>query len=94
MKKVYPIEIIHVFGPTGTNPMFKLVIVIKMADIQCSFYPIHTLHRYDTSPLSPQASIGIAKLLIMALEEEGATTQEAYSKIWMVDSKGLIVTVR
>ncbi|KAH3724943.1 NADP-dependent malic enzyme-like isoform X1 [Dreissena polymorpha] len=41
-----------------------------------------------------EASIGIAKLLIMALEEEGATTQEAYSKIWMVDSKGLIVKDR
>ncbi|KAH3724937.1 hypothetical protein DPMN_050764 [Dreissena polymorpha] len=41
-----------------------------------------------------RASIGIAKLLIMALQEEGATTQEAYSKIWMVDSKGLIVKDR
>lgn len=41
-----------------------------------------------------QASIGIAKLLIMALVEQGATENEAYSKIWMVDSRGLIVKDR
>lgn len=40
-----------------------------------------------------QASIGIAKLLMMALREEGSTEAQAYSKIWMVDSKGLIVKV-
>lgn len=41
-----------------------------------------------------EASIGIAKLLIMALVEQGATESEAYSKIWMVDSRGLIVKDR
>ena len=30
----------------------------------------------------------------MALKEQGSTEEEAYSKIWMVDSRGLIVKVR
>ncbi|WAR07651.1 MAOX-like protein [Mya arenaria] len=41
-----------------------------------------------------EASIGIAKLLIMALEEQGSSRAEAYSRIWMVDSRGLIVKDR
>ena len=41
-----------------------------------------------------QAAIGIANLIVMAMEEEGATAEEALSKIWMVDSRGLIVKVR
>ena len=40
-----------------------------------------------------QASIGIAKLLCMAMEEEGSSPEEARSKIWMVDSKGLLTKV-
>jgi malate dehydrogenase (oxaloacetate-decarboxylating)(NADP+) len=40
-----------------------------------------------------QASIGIAKLMMMAMKEQGLTEQQALSKIWMVDSKGLIVKV-
>ena len=40
-----------------------------------------------------QASIGIAKLLLMAMSEKGLTQEQALSKIWMVDSKGLIVKV-
>ena len=40
-----------------------------------------------------QASIGIAKLLLMAMSEKGLTKEQALSKIWMVDSKGLIVKV-
>lgn len=37
--------------------------------------------------------MGIAHLLVMALEKEGVPTAEAKRKIWMVDSKGLIVKV-
>ncbi|BFZ09944.1 hypothetical protein BsWGS_12983 [Bradybaena similaris] len=41
-----------------------------------------------------EASIGIAQLLSLAMQEEGITKDEADSKIWMVDSKGLITNGR
>lgn len=41
-----------------------------------------------------EASIGIAKLLLMAMKESGMSESEALRKIWMVDSKGLIVKNR
>ena len=40
-----------------------------------------------------QAAMGIAHLLVMALEKEGVPKADATRKIWMVDSKGLIVKV-
>ncbi|RUS72869.1 hypothetical protein EGW08_019375, partial [Elysia chlorotica] len=41
-----------------------------------------------------EASIGIAKLLIKAIIKSGRSEKEAYSQIWMVDSRGLIVKNR
>ncbi|XP_075858524.1 NADP-dependent malic enzyme, mitochondrial isoform X2 [Microcebus murinus] len=41
-----------------------------------------------------EAAMGIAQLLVMALEKEGVPKAEATRKIWMVDSKGLIVKGR
>ncbi|CAB4069166.1 E1.1.1.40 [Lepeophtheirus salmonis] len=37
-----------------------------------------------------EAAIGIATLLVMAMGEEGVSEEEACSKIWMKDSRGLI----
>ncbi|GAB1292316.1 NADP-dependent malic enzyme, mitochondrial [Apodemus speciosus] len=44
--------------------------------------------------LQVEAAMGIAHLLVMALEKEGIPKTEAMRKIWMVDSKGLIVKGR
>ncbi|OWF50634.1 NADP-dependent malic enzyme-like [Mizuhopecten yessoensis] len=41
-----------------------------------------------------EASIGIAKLLVMAMKESRMSEAEALGKIWMVDSRGLIVKNR
>ena len=40
-----------------------------------------------------QAAMGIADLIAMSMEKEGLPMEKCLKKIWMVDSKGLIVKV-
>lgn len=41
-----------------------------------------------------EANLGTANLLIMAMLEEGASRDEAHQRIWLIDSKGLVVSSR
>lgn len=68
--------------PVGAQKSdFSLTIITQVSSLE------------DWSLLPLQAAMGIAELITMAMEKEGLAKEECLRKIWMVDSKGLIVKV-
>jgi malic enzyme len=61
--------------------------------VNVQFEPFAILTLVVAFPCS-QASLGIAQLCVMAMQAEGTSVEDARGKIWMVDSKGLIVKDR
>ena len=64
-----------------------------LVDVDMNNFAVVSSMNNTSGHMLLQASIGIANLLVMAMQEEGTSVADAVSKIWLVDSRGLVTKV-
>lgn len=71
----------------------KSLALLSLIGCQAVGRAVHNLHGALPCFAVLQAAMGIADLITKAMEKEDLPPEESLKKIWMVDSKGLIVKV-